>query len=573
MFLRIFLAARDIFACIVMDFISSLIQNIPVLKNFITRDQKKLLYTDKKGLECISPLFQSVEETPEPIPTKITGDVPKWINGSLLRNGPGKFEFGNDKYNHWFDGMALMHQFRIEDGAVTYMSKFLLSDSYMTNQAYNRIVLSEFGTVALPDPCKSMFERFMSTFQLRFTDNANVNYTSYKGDYYVSTETNFMFRVDPKTLETKDKVDWSKFIAVNGATAHPHYDPDGTVFNMGNSYGKHGTSYNIIRVPPQKLDSSDTLEGAQVVCSIAPKDKMRPSYYHSFGMTENYVIFVEQPVKMDLMKIITNKMAGKSVADAMKWEPDEHTRFHIANKLSGELLPVKYLAKGFATFHQINAFEDKGCIVFDICCQDSGDDVKIYTLQNLRKQGEALDETYNVLAKSFPRRFVLPLAVDVTAPAGTDLNPLSYSTAKAVKKDDGTVWCTHENLHDESLEELGGFDFPCINYARYNTKKYRFFYGFGIGHLVGDSLIKVDVETKVTKVWRQTGFYPSEPVFVPLPDATEEDEGVILSVVITPNQTNRTFLLLLDAKTFSEIGRAEVPVQIPCGFHGVFAAL
>lgn len=36
------------------------------------------------------------------------------------------------------------------------------------------------------------------------------------------------------------QVDWSKFIAVNGATAHPHYESDGTTYNMGNSYGKHG---------------------------------------------------------------------------------------------------------------------------------------------------------------------------------------------------------------------------------------------------------------------------------------------------------------------------------------------
>lgn len=36
------------------------------------------------------------------------------------------------------------------------------------------------------------------------------------------------------------KVDWSKFIAVNGATAHPHVDTDGTVYNMGNSYGSKG---------------------------------------------------------------------------------------------------------------------------------------------------------------------------------------------------------------------------------------------------------------------------------------------------------------------------------------------
>lgn len=38
------------------------------------------------------------------------------------------------------------------------------------------------------------------------------------------------------------------------------------------------------------------------------------------------------------------------------------------------------------------------------------------------------------------------------------------------------------------------------------------------------------------QVWHQKGFYPSEPVFVPSPDAADEDDGVILSVVLTPSQ-------------------------------------
>lgn len=38
------------------------------------------------------------------------------------------------------------------------------------------------------------------------TDNASVNFVKYKGDYYVSTETNFMHRVDPENLETLEKV-------------------------------------------------------------------------------------------------------------------------------------------------------------------------------------------------------------------------------------------------------------------------------------------------------------------------------------------------------------------------------
>lgn len=51
--------------------------------------------TTMKGLETIAPLVRSVEETPEPISTDVHGTIPSWINGSFLRNGPGKFEFGN----------------------------------------------------------------------------------------------------------------------------------------------------------------------------------------------------------------------------------------------------------------------------------------------------------------------------------------------------------------------------------------------------------------------------------------------------------------------------------------------
>lgn len=38
------------------------------------------------------------------------------------------------------------------------------------------------------------------------TDNASVNFVKYNEDYYVSTETNYMRRIDPQSLETKEKV-------------------------------------------------------------------------------------------------------------------------------------------------------------------------------------------------------------------------------------------------------------------------------------------------------------------------------------------------------------------------------
>ncbi|XP_063341247.1 carotenoid-cleaving dioxygenase, mitochondrial-like [Pelmatolapia mariae] len=538
-------------------------------------DQAKNAHNGKvlKGLETIAALVRSVEETPEPVATKLEGTIPSWINGKLLRNGPGKFEFGETHYNHWFDGMAMLHQFKIERGEVTYMSRFLQSDAFKKNSKRDRIIMSEFGTLAMPDPCKNFFQRFLSHFEkFEPTDNASVSFVKYKGDYYVSTETNFIHRVNPETLETLEKVDWSKFIAVNGATAHPHYDPDGTTYNMGNSYGRRGVLYNIIRVPPEKTESEDSLQGAKILCSIVPANKSHPSYYHSFAMSENYVVFIEQPVKMDLLKIVTCKIRGKAMSDGIYWDPKQETVFHLVNKHTGEVSSVKYHTKAFSTFHQINAFEEDGFLMLDMCCSDDGQAINNYLIQNLRKSGDALDEVYNTLCRVFPRRFVLPLHVTNETPKDQNLNTRPSSNASCVKIGDDKVFCQHEDLHGDDLHEYGGLEFPQINYARCNTHSYRYFYGCGFRHLVGDSLLKMDLKDKTFKVWYQKGFYPSEPVFVPSPDAVEEDDGVILSVVLTPSQDKGTFLLILDAKTFEELGRAYVPVNMAYGFHGTFSA-
>lgn len=523
------------------------------------------------GLESVAPLVSTVEETPTPIGTKIRGNIPSWINGTFLRNGPGKFEFGEHRYTHWFDGMAMMHRFNIKDGEVTYSSRFLHSDSYVKNSERNRIVVSEFGTLALPDPCKNIFARFFSRFQIpKATDNASVSFVKYKGDFYVSTETNYMRRIDPETLETKEKVDWTKYIAVNAATAHPHYDREGATYNMGNSYGRSGFFYNIIRVPPGdgQQDEAD-LSGAKVLCSIPAADARRPSYYHSFAMSENYVVFIEQPIKLDLLKFMLYRIQGKSFHKVMSWEPQLETIFRVVDKRTGKLSKTKYYTSAMFTLHQINAYEDQGHLIMDMCCGDDGQVIGDFTLENLKSQGPQMDEFFNALCTNLPRRYVLPLEVNEEAPNDQNLNRLSYTTASAMKTPDG-VFCIHEKLYNDDLLEYGGLEFPQINYTHYNCRPYRYYYACGFGHVFSDSLLKMDLQGKKLQVWRHPGLFPSEPVFVPAPDAVDEDDGVLMSVIITPREKNSSFLLVLDAKTFEELGRAEVPVDIPYGTHGMF---
>lgn len=113
--------------------------------------------------------------------------------------------------------------------------------------------------------------------------------------------------------------------------------------------------------------------------------------------------------------------------------------------------------------------------------------------------------------------------------------------------------------------------------------------------------MKLNVQTKETREWWEEECYPSEPLFVPTPGATDEDDGtirraggqsqwcfmfycriswwvmlllraagVLLSVVVKPGTEKAAFLLVLDAKTLSELARAEVRVNIPVTLHGMF---
>jgi carotenoid cleavage dioxygenase-like enzyme len=126
-----------------------------------------------------------------------------------------------------------------------------------------------------------------------------------------------------------------------------------------------------------------------------------------------------------------------------------------------------------------------------------------------------------------------------------------------------------EELSDSTLE------LPQIDYGERNARPYRYLYGIG-AHEDGDSpdfvdrLLKIDVENGAELSWFEQGSYPGEPVFVPSPEPDRgEDQGVLLSVVLD-SASDSSFLLVLDAQTLNEVGRARVPHHIPFGFHGQF---
>uniref|UniRef100_A0A7N8XXG0 Retinal Mueller cells isomerohydrolase-like n=1 Tax=Mastacembelus armatus TaxID=205130 RepID=A0A7N8XXG0_9TELE len=516
-------------------------------------------------------IFETVEELNEPISAKITGIIPSWLSGSLLRMGPGLFEVGDEPFYHMFDGQALMHKFDLKNSQVTYYRKFIRTDAYVRAMTENRVVITEFGTAAYPDPCKNIFSRFFTYFRgIEVTDNCLVNIYPIGEDFYAVTETTYITKIDPDSLETLKKVDLSKYLSVNGVTAHPHADADGTIYNIGNCFGKNmSLAYNIIKIPPAQTDKSDPIEKSQVVVQLPSSERLKPSYVHSFGMTDKYFVFVEQPVKINLLKFLSAwRIRGTTYMDCFESNDTMGTLFHLATKDPAVYLSThKFRTSAFNLFHHINTYEEEGFIIVDLCTWKGHDFVYNYLyLANLRGEWEEVKKAAMRAPQPEVRRYVLPLDIH-REEQGKNLVALSYTTATAVLESDGTIWLEPEVLFSGPRQ---AFEFPQINYSQYGGKKYSYAYGLGLNHFIPDRIVKLSVQTKETWVWQEEDCYPSEPLFVPTPGATEEDGGVLLSIVVKPGAERPGFLLVLDATNLMELARAEVNTIIPVTLHGMY---
>ena len=443
------------------------------------------------------------------------GKLPDWLQGTLVRTGPARYEVGGRTYRHWFDGLAMLHSFAFTGGNVSYRNRFLHSQAYEAATHEGRISYSEFAT----DPCRSIFKRVTSVFDPQITDNGNVNVSRIAGHYVAMTETPLPVEFDRESLDTAGVFDYDgDKHQVHHTTAHPHYDgATREAFNYFAHFSRV-SSYNVYRVAGES--------GRRQVFGRASVKE--PGYIHSFGLTENYFVLVEFPYVVNPLNLL---FSGKPFIENFEWKPEKPARFLVFRRSDGGL-QAEVESDAFFAFHHVNAYEDGDAVQVDIAAYDDASIVKSLYLDVLRGS----DSPWR--ASSQLRRYTVPLG---------------GGRAKA------TV------ISDQSIE------LPRINYA-FNGRDYSTAYFAGLDPAdPGDflnRLVKIDVRTGATKTWSENGCYPGEGVFVAAPDAKAEDDGVLLSVVLDTRQSS--FLLVLDAASFKEIARAAVPHVIPFGFHGQY---
>ncbi|MEO0561396.1 MAG: carotenoid oxygenase family protein, partial [Chloroflexota bacterium] len=237
----------------------------------------------------------------------ISGTIPTWLAGTLLRNGPGQFEVGERNYKHWFDALAMLHRFTVADGRVSYANRMLGSLDYKESTARGEVAMRGFAT----DPCMTAFRRVMSLFDPNMTDNASVNIVRWDERFIALTESPLAVEFDPVTLKTTAHRDFHDHILSRAATtAHPHTHPTtGAIYNLATRFDIPRSFYRIYCYDPV-ADERTLLHEIAVP---------RPAYMHSFGITENYAVLAAYPYTLSVPSLA---FGGKSFAENFTYDAD-----------------------------------------------------------------------------------------------------------------------------------------------------------------------------------------------------------------------------------------------------------
>ena len=253
-------------------------------------------------------LRSCIEEVVSPQPGQLKGLVPQWLKGELMMNGPGKFYFGQDIFQHLFDGSALVQKFSIDKGQVSYQCRFLRTKSFMDNLKANAITRNEFATNAQSDNrairrknsvdkkigLKERLSGLTNGIEGLMSDNAMISIYPLGKNYFCFYESPFLCRIDPYSLATCERVDLNKKLSVFSHGSHPHYDAQGNMYTIGVKIGFSGPEYVIHRFPRE--GQAESFEGGQALARVRSRWLLEPGYMHSFAITENYYILVEQPM-------------------------------------------------------------------------------------------------------------------------------------------------------------------------------------------------------------------------------------------------------------------------------------
>ncbi|PYH93572.1 putative dioxygenase [Aspergillus ellipticus CBS 707.79] len=518
--------------------------------------------------------FDANFEQKTPVELAIKGHIPTYAAGVLYRTGPGacKVDAANGetlRLSHWFDGFSEAHRFQLiapdkthPAMRVFYNSRFSTDD--IIEQARQTGKFKNMGFGQKRDPCQMAYHKVQTEYEpvapptpasinVGVTLSINMPGVGTNGSasrwdtstgiktLTAKTDFNVYKHLDPETLEPISLARQQDFHPdLDGfmTAAHARSDPNtGDLFNFNLTVGP-------VPAPTYRVFCVSASTGETTVLATFPGT---PAYIHSLFLSEDYVVLCVWNTH------VSHRDLNSSVMDCIKpFDPSKPATWYVVDRKTDRGLVATYESPAFFSFHTINSWQEttptgETDIVADLIMFENLDFMHRLYYENLLSDSlaaKAICQGRTDASRSTITRFRLS-----AIPATPNQVPLT---------------ATIESSACKALSP----ELPTMN-PNYVTRKHRYVYGVADrdDSTFFDGIMKFDNETKESLLWAHNAQSPGEPVFVADPDAANEDDGVLLSVVLD-GFTGKSYLLCLDAHNLAELGRASVDGPVAFGFHG-----
>jgi carotenoid cleavage dioxygenase len=452
---------------------------------------------------------------------KVTGTLPEYLDGRYLRNGPNPVVPPDPDTYHWFIGTGMVHGLRLRGGQAEW---------YRNRWVRAADVAKALGEASHPGPVHAGFDFAANTHVIGHAGRTFAIVEGGGRPYELTDE-----------LDTIGPCDFDGTLP-GGYTAHPKRDPStgelhalSYFFGWGNKvqYSVLGTNARIRRTVDIEVTGSPMM--------------------HDFSLTEKHVVIYDLPVTFDVgsatasapriaaapARSLASRFIGRrpiperisallmrmggSTSFPYAWNPEYPARVGVMNRESDE---VRWFdIEPCYVFHPLNAYDDGDRIVLDVI--------------------------------RHPKMFA------------TDSHGPNEGTPTL---DRWTVDLNAGKVLEERLDDRGQ-EFPRVD-ERLVGRRHR--YGYTVGfepNPSGDvdftrTIVKHDLTSGRSEV-RSFGVLSGAGEFVFVPERLDaaEDEGVLMGYVYN-GDTDRSDLVVLDARSLETVAEVHLPVHVPYGFHG-----
>ncbi|ESQ80260.1 carotenoid oxygenase family protein [Asticcacaulis sp. YBE204] len=271
--------------------------------------------------------------------TRLHGQMPKGLSGTLYRNGPGWFRYGDDVTGHWFDGDGMIQKYDLTASGVRHTGRFVDTVKHRVEQKRQAIVMPGFGTKGRADaPVTSNDD----------VNAANTSVLRVGDELWALWEGGSPYRMDAQTLLTRGPKTFRDDLKGMAFLAHPKVEPSGRIW----SAGFMGAKAWIWQLSP----NGEMEQGAII-------DLPAAGYAHDWVVSEHYLILPMQPW--------VAKTRTPPFVDSLVWEADQPIRVLVVDKTDFSKRRLFELPSA-TYFHTGDAWEDSdGTIRFDVCLAKS----------------------------------------------------------------------------------------------------------------------------------------------------------------------------------------------------------